>query len=77
MLNNGKQHKIKIDDIINSATEKIRIEGKLDSQLIDKSYKKLLKPRNELLVELFAEEQKMNELNDDIKTVRDNLNTLK
>lgn len=77
LLNNGKQHKIKIDDIINSATEKIRIEGKLDSQLIDKSYKKLLKTRNELLVELFAEEQKMNELNDDIKTVRDNLNTLK
>jgi serine/threonine protein kinase len=77
LVNSGKEHKIKIDDIVNSATAKIRIEGKLDAHLLDKNYKKLLKTRNELLAELYVEENNMTELNEQIKTVRDNLNKLR
>ena len=77
LVNSGKVHKIKINDIIDSATVKIRIEGKLDAVLLDKNYRKLLKTRNELLAELYVEENNMIGLNEQIKTVRDNLNKLR
>ena len=77
LIKEGTEYKIKIDDIIQSASNKIRIESKLDSQLLDKSYKKLLKTRNELLIELYAEEGSLDGLNESIREIRDELTQIR
>lgn len=77
LVDEGNQYKIKIEDIVQSASDKIRIESKLDSQLLDKSYRKLLKTRNELMLELYDEEDKLDGLNQEIREIRDELSQIR
>jgi serine/threonine protein kinase len=77
LVDESNEYKIKIEDIVESASDKIRIESKLDSQLLDKSYRKLLKTRNELMLELYDEEDKLDGLNQEIREIRDELSQLR
>ncbi len=77
LVEDGNAYKIRIEDIVQSASDKIRAESKLDSHLLDKSYRKLLKTRNELMLELYDEEHKLNELNGEIRIIRDELSQLR
>ncbi|MCP4438532.1 MAG: serine/threonine protein kinase [Aureispira sp.] len=74
LIEKGGQFKIKIDDITKSATSDMRQKINIDNTLLNKSYRKLLKTRNELTLELYDEEMKLQDLNEHIRVVRDELN---
>lgn len=74
LIKTGGQFKIRIDDISESATSDMRQKIKIDSTLLNKSYRKLLKTRNELTSEMYEEEMKLQDLNENIRHIRDELN---
>ncbi|MCH2046582.1 MAG: hypothetical protein MK212_20870, partial [Saprospiraceae bacterium] len=74
LIDTGKDFKIRIDSITESATSEMRQKINIDKTLLNKSYRKLLKTRNELTLELYEEETKLQELNEHIRVVRDELN---
>ncbi|WBM74974.1 protein kinase domain-containing protein [Saprospira grandis] len=77
LVQEGETHKIKIEDIVKKASKEIRQESQLDDKLLDKAYRKLLKTRNELLIELHGEEHKLKDLNQKIKLLRSELTQLR
>lgn len=74
LIEQGGQFKIRIDDISESATSDMRKKINIDSNLLNKSYRKLLKTRNELTLEMYEEEKNLQELNENIRNIRDELN---
>lgn len=77
LVQQGETHKIKIEDIVKKASKEIRQESQLDDKLLDKAYRKLLKTRNNLLIELHGEEHKLKDLNQKIKLLRSELTQLR
>lgn len=70
-------YKIKIDDLMKTSIDSMRQRTKIDENLMDDSFKKMLKNMHRLQEELNEKEMELEELNGDIKVVKEELRELK
>lgn len=77
LLNDASQYKIKIDDIVKVSVQEMREKTRIDSNLIDHSFKRLLKTIKKLQVEIEYKEEELDSLNGDIKQLKDELRVFK
>ncbi len=73
LLNDTSQYKIKIDDIVEGSVESMREKIRIDTKLMDDSFKGLLKNIKKLQIENNAKEAELEELQEDIKQLKEEL----
>jgi len=77
LLGDASQYKIKIDDILKGSVQEMRKKTRIDSNLIDGSFKRLLKTIKKLQLEIEYKEEELDNLNGDIKQLKEELKLFK
>lgn len=73
LLENANQYKIKIDDLVNGSVDVMRQKTAIDAQLMNEGFKKLLKSIGNLKQEINHKEAELEEINQNIKSLKDEL----
>jgi serine/threonine protein kinase len=77
LLGDTSAYKIKIDDLVNESVDTMRIKTQMDSNLMDTSFKKLLKSIQKLQIEIQDKEGELSEINEEIKELKGELKVYK
>lgn len=77
LLGDTSAYKIKIDDLVNESVDTMRIKTQMDSNLMDTSFKKLLKSIQKLQIEIQDKEGELSEINEEIKELKSELKVYK
>ncbi|BDS10027.1 protein kinase domain-containing protein [Aureispira anguillae] len=73
LLGDTSQYKIRIDDLVKGSVDNMRQKTRIDSQLMDKSFKRLLKSIKSLRLEVDSKESELEAINSEIKLLKDEL----
>lgn len=76
LLESANDHKIRIDDLINGSVDTMRKQTKMDANLMDDSFKRLLRSMKNLQIEVRDKERELTGLTEDIKELKDELKNL-
>lgn len=77
LLGDTKVYKIKIEDLVKESVDTMREKTQIDSNLMDTSFKKLLKSIQKLHLEIQDKEGELSEINEEIKLLKDELKSFK
>lgn len=77
LLGDTNAYKIKIDDLVKESVDTMREKTEMDSNLMDTSFKKLLKSIQKLQLEIQDKEGELSEINGEIKLLKDELKVYK
>lgn len=77
LLGDTNAYKIKIDDLVKESVDTMREKTEMDTNLMDTSFKKLLKSIQKLEIEIQDKEGELSEINEEIKELKDELKTYK
>ena len=77
LLGDTNQYKIKIDDLVKASVDTMREKTEMDANLMDTSFKKLLKSIQKLQIEIQNKEGELSEINEEIKLLKDELKVYK
>lgn len=73
LLGDANKYKIRIDDLVNGSVHQMRQKTKIDSKLMDDSFRRLLKSIKNLQLEIHNKEAELEEINKDIKLLKEEL----
>lgn len=77
LLGDTNEYKIKIDDLVKVSVDTMRKKTEMDANLMDTSFKKLLKSIQKLQIEIQDKEGELSEINDEIKELKAELKVYK
>jgi len=77
LLGDTNAYKIKIDDLVKESVDTMRVKTQMDSNLMDTSFKKLLKSIQKLQIEIQDKEGELLEINGEIKELKGELKVYK
>jgi serine/threonine protein kinase len=77
LLGDTTEYKIKIEDLVKESVDTMREKTQMDSNLMDTSFKKLLKSIQKLQIEIQDKEGELLEINEEIKELKDELKVYK
>ena len=73
LLGDANEYKIRIDDLVGDSVDSMRRRTRIDANLINGGFKRLLKSIQNLQTEIDAKELELESINDDIKQLKDEL----
>ncbi|WMX13433.1 protein kinase domain-containing protein [Aureispira sp. CCB-E] len=77
LLGNANEYKIRIEDLVKESVDTMRERTKIDANLMDTSFRKLLKSIQKLEIEIQDKEDELTEINQEIKVLKQELKTYK
>lgn len=77
LLGDTNEYKIKIEDLVKDSVDTMREQTQMDDNLMDTSFKKLLKSIQKLQIEIQDKEGELSEINDEIKLLKNELKAYK
>jgi serine/threonine protein kinase len=77
LLGDTTEYKIKIEDLVKESVDTMREKTEMDSNLMDASFKRLLKSIQKLQIEIQDKEGELSEINEEIKELKDELKVYK
>lgn len=77
LLDDTNAYKIKIDDLVKTSVDSMREKTEIDSNLMDNSFKKLLRSIQKLQIEIQDKEGELSGINEEIKELKSELKKYK